>query len=127
MLTNFERVSNLSKAPVFIKLSMVFLKKVEEDKTFKELVQTKFPLLQEEWQESLACDLYELDSTLIERIQYLSFQRDSLMLADTTVRKEESFLEQLYNRKLRQQRQQEKRDSIRRQDLISIEENDDND
>ncbi len=52
---------------------------------------------------------------------------DSLMLADTTVRKEESFLEQLYNRKLRQQRQQEKRDSIRRQDLISIEENDDND
>lgn len=104
-----------------------FLKKVEEDKTFKELVQTKFPLLQEEWQKSLACDLYELDSTLIERIQYLSFQRDSLMLADTTVRKEESFLEQLYNRKLRQQRQQEKRDSIRRQDLISVEENDDND
>lgn len=100
-----------------------FLNEVVNDKTLKNISEATFPALPEEWQQSLDCDLYELDTTLIQRIEKMALKRDSLIQADTTARAEESFLEQLYNRKLRMQRQQEKRDSIvRMRDLIKLQE-----
>lgn len=97
-----------------------FLNQLVNDKQFEAIAQAKFPELDEEWKTMLDCDLYELDSTLIKRIEVLALQRDSLIQADTTAKADESFLEQLYNRKLRMQRQQEKRDSIARANLIKI-------
>lgn len=100
-----------------------FLNEVVNDKDFKKISEAKFPPLSAEWQEALSCDLYELDTTLIRRIEVMAFKRDSLLQADTTANATESFLEQLYNRKLRMQRQQEKRDSIiRMRDLIELKE-----
>lgn len=100
-----------------------FLNEVVNDKEFKKISEAKFPPLSSEWQEALSCDLYELDTTLIRRIEVMAFKRDSLLQADTTANATESFLEQLYNRKLRMQRQQEKRDSIiRMRDLIELKE-----
>jgi penicillin-binding protein 1A len=100
-----------------------FLNQVVNDKTLKSISEAKFPALPEDWQQSLDCDLYELDSSLIQRIEKMAYKRDSLVQADTTARADESFLEQLYNRKLRMQRQQEKRDSIVRvRDLIKLQE-----
>lgn len=100
-----------------------FLNEVVNDKNLKSISEAKFAPLPDEWQKSLDCDLYELDSTLIQRIEKIALKRDSLVLADTTARAEESFLEQLYTRKQRMQRQQEKQDSIiRMRDLIKLQE-----
>ncbi|GCC50241.1 penicillin-binding protein [Chryseotalea sanaruensis] len=97
-----------------------FLNQVVNDKQFEMIAEAKFPELEEDWKKMLDCDLYELDSTLIKKIELSAFKRDSLIEADTTAKAGESFLEQLYNRKLRMQRQQEKRDSIARANLIKI-------
>lgn len=97
-----------------------FLNQVVNDKQFETIAEAKFPELEEGWKKMLDCDLYELDSTLIRKIELSTFKRDSLNEADTTAKVSESFLEQLYNRKLRMQRQQEKRDSIARANLIKI-------
>ncbi|NBP68934.1 MAG: penicillin-binding protein, partial [Cytophagia bacterium] len=97
-----------------------FLNQLVNDKDFKSIAEAKFPALEPDWKDMLDCDLYELDSTLIRRIEVMAFERDSLLTADTTAKADESFLEQLYNRKKRMFRQQEKRDSIARADLIKI-------
>ncbi len=99
-----------------------FLKQVADDKTFKRISDSKFPPLADEWKNKLDCDLYEIDSTLWKRIERVAWQRDSLIQADTTAIANETFLEQLYNRKLRLKRLSEKRDSIARRDLIDLEE-----
>jgi penicillin-binding protein 1A len=99
-----------------------FLKQVMDDKSFKKISDSKFPALAEEWKNELDCDLYEIDSTLWKKIERTAWERDSLIQADTTAIANESFLEQLYNRKLRQKRLSEKRDSIARRDLIDLEE-----
>ncbi len=97
-----------------------FLNQVVNDKSFKTIAQATFPPLEDGWKEALDCDLYELDSVLIKRITKIALKRDSLLLVDTTATADESFLEQLLSRKKRMQRQQEKRDSIARADLIKV-------
>lgn len=99
-----------------------FLNQVVNDRTYKKITEAKFPALDPEWQSELDCDLYEIDSTLWKRIEQTALERDSLLLADTTARVSESFLEQLYNRKLRLQRLQQQRDSLARRDLIDVQE-----
>jgi penicillin-binding protein 1A len=99
-----------------------FLNEVVNDKAFKKMATAKFPPLQEVWQSELDCDLYEIDSALWKRIRQTALQRDSIIMADTSAVVSESFLEQLYNRKIRMQRQQQQRDSLARRDLLEIQE-----
>jgi penicillin-binding protein 1A len=97
-----------------------FLKEVCNDVEFQHIRDATFPPLNSQWQESLSCDLYELDSGLMSRIERMTIERDSTLLADTTATNQESFLEQLYKRKRRQVRAQEKRDSVRLRDVIEV-------
>jgi penicillin-binding protein 1A len=99
-----------------------FMKQVNSDKNFKWITDAKFPTLPVALQQELTCDLYELDSALMDRIARTTLKRDSLLLADTTATQAETFLEQLYKRKMKLKRASEKRDSVRRRDLIDIEE-----
>jgi penicillin-binding protein 1A len=98
-----------------------FLKQVVNDEAFKNIADSKFAPLPKEWQATLACDLYEIDSALWNRIERIAWQRDSLLTADTTSTVQETFMEQLYKRKLKMKRANERRDSIQRRDLIDIE------
>ncbi len=95
-----------------------FMKQVNEDDNFKELSKAEFPRLPNDLQERLACDLYELSDDLRFKAQLTLLQRDSLMRADTTAKlRDDSFLEQLYKRKLKKELWQQKRDSIAIQKL----------
>ncbi len=79
-----------------------FMEQVNNDKTFKEISQAKFPVLPRDLQEELNCDLYEIDPTLWTSIEKTIWQKDSLIHADTLAqKKEDSFLEKLYKRKLK--------------------------
>ncbi len=100
-----------------------FLKQVNADKKFKKLAEATFNPLPGEWRKELECDLYELDSALIRRIEKVKWKRDSTLLADTTATIEESFLEQLLKRKQKMLQYQMRQDSIRRRDLINVLEN----
>jgi penicillin-binding protein 1A len=99
-----------------------FMKQMLADKHFKDLTDAKFESMDPAWQKELDCDLYELDSTLIDKINRITFARDSTLQADTTAILAETFLEQLYNRKLKLMRLKEQRDSLLRRDLIEAEE-----
>jgi penicillin-binding protein 1A len=99
-----------------------FMKQVNNDENFKWITEAKFPDIPSAWQQELACDLYELDSVLMDKISLSTLRRDSLLMADTTATQTETFLEQLYKRKMKLKRASEKRDSIRMRDLIDIEE-----
>jgi penicillin-binding protein 1A len=99
-----------------------FMKQVNEDSHFKQLSKAEFPRLPNDLQERLACDLYELSDTLRSTAQQTLLQRDSLMRADTTAKlRDDSFLEQLYKRKLKKELWQKKRDSIAILELKEIE------
>jgi penicillin-binding protein 1A len=79
-----------------------FLKQVNKDTSFADLAKAKFKPLPVELREKLDCDLYELNEDLWEQIKQTAFKRDSLLQADTLAEPpNESFLEFLYNRKLR--------------------------
>lgn len=101
-----------------------FMKQVNEDPKFNSISKATFPSLPYEQQLRLDCDLYELDSALIEKIKLTTIERDSLSLTDTTVVREESFLEKLYSRKLKMHQRAIRQDSIAasEQDLIKIKE-----
>jgi len=89
-----------------------FLKQVNNDPTFKELSKAKFQPLDPALREKLDCDLYELPEELIPKIERIIFQRDSLIQADTTVIPPKTFLQTLYERKLRIKEAQDRLDSI---------------
>jgi penicillin-binding protein 1A len=79
-----------------------FLKRVNQDKTFKNITQAKFKPLPSDLQMELDCDLYELSNDLWEQIKHTVYKRDSLIQADTSVKPpNETFLEVLYKRKLK--------------------------
>lgn len=89
-----------------------FLKQVNNDPTFKELSKAKFEPLDPALREKLDCDLYELPEELIPKIERIIFQRDSLIQADTTIIPPKTFLQTLYERKLRIKEAQDRLDSI---------------
>ncbi|CAN5158885.1 transglycosylase domain-containing protein [soil metagenome] len=96
-----------------------FLKQVNQDSAFKNLSNAKFPPLSSMLQEKLDCDLYELSDVLQFQIQRMIFQRDSTILADTTATPPpESFLQVIYERKLKIERVLHQRDSIRMIDFV---------
>ncbi len=90
-----------------------FMKQVNEDKAFEKLSKAEFPRLPNDLQQRLACDLYELNDNLRSLAQQTLLQRDSLLQADTSaVKRDDSFLEQLYKRKLKKELWKQRRDSI---------------
>ncbi|NOT75110.1 MAG: penicillin-binding protein [Cyclobacteriaceae bacterium] len=96
-----------------------FLKQMNKDPKFKKLSDAKFPPLSASLQEKLNCDLYELSDTLQAQIRRIIFKRDSTILADTLVAPPpESFLQVIYQRKLKMQKVLHQRDSIR---LLEVE------
>jgi penicillin-binding protein 1A len=79
-----------------------FLKRINQDTTFKKISQAKFQPLPSDLQGELDCDLYELSNELWEQVKQTVYKRDSLIQADTTVAPpNETFLEILYKRKLK--------------------------
>ena len=102
-----------------------FMQLINRDKTFDEISKARFTPLSDELRQRMNCDLYELDDLLVEDIQHMIHQRDSVirfrdmvlqtdsLAADTIVIPQESFLEQLYRRKLRVNAQRARQDSIR--------------
>jgi len=89
-----------------------FMKLVNGDPEFSYISKATFPTLSFEQQQRIACDLYELDSALIDKIKLTILKQDSIALADTTVVREESFLEKMYKRKLKMQLRVALQDSI---------------
>lgn len=102
-----------------------FMQQVNRDKNFDSIASAKFTPLPDSLRKRLECDLYELPDDLIVDIQRMTFKRDSIMqfknfvmqfdslAADTIVVPQESFLEQLYRRKLRVEAYKARQDSIR--------------
>lgn len=102
-----------------------FMQQVNRDKTFDSLARAKFSPLPDELRKRMDCDLYELDENLVLDIQQMIYQRDSIvrfkemvmrtdsLAADTIVVPQESFLEQLYRRKLRIEAFKARQDSVR--------------
>lgn len=100
-----------------------FLKSIEQDKSFEPMVKQRFTSVPSVLREKLNCDLYELNDELQVKIARSIVVRDSLIVADTTVKQpEETFLQVIYKRKLKLQRAQLARDSVNLLDqLKSIE------
>jgi hypothetical protein len=74
-------------------------------------------------QQKLSCDLYEIEPDLWADIERTIWKKDSIMHADTLApKKDDSFLEKLYKRKLKMMLASRKRDSIDLQSLEIIEE-----
>lgn len=102
-----------------------FMQQVNKDKAFDSLARAKFSPLPDELRKRMDCDLYELDEDLVLDIKQMIIHRDSIvrfkemvmrtdsLAADTIVIPQESFLEQLYNRKLRIEALRARQDSLR--------------
>jgi penicillin-binding protein 1A len=78
-----------------------FLKRMNQDTAFTELSKARFPSPRPNITDKLSCDLYELDSALSVKIERMIHEQDSLVNVDTLNRREDTFLEKLYKRKLR--------------------------
>lgn len=102
-----------------------FMQQVNKDKAFDSLARAKFNPLPDELRKRMDCDLYELDEDLVLDIKQMIIHRDSIvrfkemvmrtdsLAADTIVIPQESFLEQLYRRKLRIETFKARQDSLR--------------
>ena len=100
-----------------------FMQQVNRNRSLQQIVQAKFPALPNELMQKVDCDLYELDDELLLDIEKMISKRDSIaqfrvqvmqidsLAADTIVVPAESYLEQLYRRKMRREAAQLKRDS----------------
>ncbi len=84
-----------------------FLNAVDQDKKFSAIADAKFKPLPNELRRKLNCDLYELDDNLWSQIEKTVHQRDSIIQADTLAPPPpETFLQTLYQRKVRIQTRQ---------------------
>lgn len=109
----FRRTDLGQGSSTALPITAAFLKQINNDPVFKPISSAKFPALPAELQGRLDCDLYELNDDLIMEIERSIFQRDSTILADTSVAPPpETFLMTIYKRKLKIQAAQERRDSI---------------
>jgi penicillin-binding protein 1A len=89
-----------------------FMQQVNKDESYKELSKATFPRLSNALQQRLACDLYELDDTLLEDLRLMVLKQDSIRTADTLSNVQETFMEKLYKRKMKMLRASQVRDSI---------------
>lgn len=102
-----------------------FMQQVNRDKAFEQIANAKFDNLPDELRKKLDCDLYELSDDLILDIEATLQNRDSIiqlknmvmqsdsLAADTIVIPQETYLQQLYRRKLRINAARLRQDSIR--------------
>jgi penicillin-binding protein 1A len=102
-----------------------FMQQVNRDKAFESIAKANFRPLPDDLRKRMDCDLYELRDDLIFDIERMAQKRDSIvqlrnsilqadsLAADTIVIPQESFLEQLYRRKLRVNSYRSRQDSIR--------------
>ena len=105
-------------------ITAYFLQQVNKDVRYKRLSEAKFPSLSEDLQQKLDCDLYELNDSLSLKIEQLIFKRDSTIQADTTLAPPpESFLQVLYQRKMKMQKASHQRDSLKEQEVEVLEGN----
>lgn len=109
----FRRTDLGQGSSTALPITAAFFKQVNRDETFKFITDAKFPKLTADLQGKLDCDLYELSDDLIIEIERSILQRDSTILADTSVAAPpETFLQTIYKRKLKIKASQERRDSI---------------
>ena len=107
-------------------MTAYFMDLVNHDSNFKTITQSKFPQLPIELQEILDCDLYELDDNLKIEIEKLIFQRDSTIQVDTAaIEPPVSFLQMLYERKMKILKAIQKLDSTRLLEVEVLEGGDD--
>lgn len=109
----FRRTDLGQGSSTALPITGVFMKQVNNDPKYKFISDAKFDPLPAAQQGRLDCDLYELSDNLILEIEKSIFQRDSLIQADTSVTPPpETFLQTIYNRKLKIKAAQQRRDSI---------------
>ena len=90
------------------------MQQLNKDNQYKEIAQATFPNLPYELQGELDCDLYELNDSLVVKIERSIQKRDSLLQADTAaVAPPETFLQTLYKRKERIKAARALRDTAR--------------
>lgn len=124
-LTSLGQGSNTA-----LPITAYFMQQVNRDKSFEKLAQAKFSTLPEELRKQMDCDLYELSDELMTDIEQTIHKRDSIfnfrnsilltdsLAADTVVVPEETYLEQLYKRKMKINASKAKRDSARLATII---------
>lgn len=109
----FRRTALGQGSATALPITGAFLKKINNDPTYKHITSAKFPAPTSEMYEKLDCDLYELSDDLIYNTEQSILKRDSTIAADTSVAPPpETFLQTLYKRKLRLASAQQKRDSL---------------
>jgi penicillin-binding protein 1A len=89
-----------------------FMQQMTRDPAFKEISSARFPPLPQEWKVELNCDLYEMNDSLMSKIERTIQKRDSIMAADSLAKPEETFLQILYKRKMRIKHARELRDTL---------------
>ena len=103
-------------------ITAYFMNLVNSDPKFKPITLAKFSPLPEGSQQKLDCDLYELDDDLEVEIEKMIFRRDSTIQADTTgIVPPVSFLQMLYERKMKILKAIHQLDSTRMLDVEVIE------
>jgi penicillin-binding protein 1A len=115
----FQRSDIGQGANTALPIFAYFMKQVNGDPDFEHIKEARFPRPKKELLEKLSCDLYELDSALQVKIERMIEVQDSLVTVDTLNRREDTFLEKLYRRKLRIQ-QAAQLDSTTLKDLKDI-------
>ena len=98
-------------------ITAYFLQQVNKDARYSYLSKATFPKLTESLQDRLNCDLYELPNSLSVRIEKMIFKRDSIMQADTLASPPESFLQMLYQRKMKMIKVSQHLDSLKMLEL----------
>jgi penicillin-binding protein 1A len=102
-----------------------FMQQVNRDKEFEHIYNAKFNALPDDMRKKIDCDLYELNDDLMLDIETTLHKRDSIirkknsmiltdsLAADTIVIPQETYLQQLYRRKLRISTARSRQDSLR--------------
>jgi penicillin-binding protein 1A len=98
-----------------------FMSEVNKDPSCENIAKAKFPTLPVSLRRKLSCDLYELNETLMAKIEQSVYKRDSVMMADTLAEPpRETFLQSLYRRKRRIiLATQQQPDQVRNTELIN--------
>ncbi len=103
-------------------ITAYFLKRLDQDRKFKKMMADNFPPLSPQLQEKLNCDLYEIDYDLRSKIEDIIYKRDSTIAADPSLPPPPvSFLQMLYERKIRIMRAALAADSVKRLQVDIIE------
>ncbi len=101
------------------------MQQVNRDKAFEQLANAKYDNLPDELRKKVDCDLYELSDDLMVDIESSLHKRDSItqlkntvmqsdsLAADTIVIPQETYLQQLYRRKMRIRAARWRQDSLR--------------